>query len=170
MHARMSVWHGTRIRRSCRHYATRLAVRHIHMFGLCIRPLAYNMGLRDRPSRTGRCIVLRRDGCRCRMVGWLEACLDRRARLRFGRRKTILVRDACMTLQKIASSKSRPTEADERFLLSIWARSAFSISYGRMTPTVLTSAYMALQVFCTSKAPTAMNTYSGFCAAAHCLG
>lgn len=111
-----------------------LVLRHIHMIGLCIRPLVYNKGLRDRPSWTGRCIILRRDGCRCRMVGWMETCLDRRGRLRFGRSKAILVRDACMALQQIASSKSRPTEADERFLLSIWARSAFSISYGRMNP------------------------------------
>ena len=173
MHARMSIWQLTRIRSPCRHYVTRRVLCQIYgMFRLCSRPLVYNRRLRNRPYWTGRCIILRRDGCRCRcrVVGWLETRLDHRARLRFWRNEAILVRDACMALQQIASSKSRPTEANERFLLSIWAGSAFSIPYGRMTPTVLTGAHMALQMLCTSKTPTAMDTDPGLCAAARCLG
>lgn len=52
-------------------------------------------------------------------VGCLDIRLHQGPMLRFGRRKPILVRDTRVSFQQIAPSKSRPTEADERFLLGV---------------------------------------------------
>lgn len=124
MHARRTIgWWGW-VRSHCSHDAAGLSRCQVcSMVRLSACPLVHRRRLREGSHWTGRCIVLRRDGCscRCRALGsCLETRLHHRPRLRLRGHKSILVGDARVSFQQIASSKRRPTETDERFLFGVW--------------------------------------------------